>query len=168
MGIFHSNNNKIDLLDKLYQYEPELVMNYIINPIFKELKIYIKNKLQEKRGAFIFYNNSNILTFLYKKMSEEELKRALPISYNSSKSQFDSCKDKLECYITVFFDENGRDYIGKSSKETIDNTIIRLEIYQLSNLLDETYEEIKIKIPNLDSDFYNNQKTFAIEQLKIK
>ena len=94
MGIFYSKN-KIDLLlDTLYSYEPELVLNLIINPMFNDLKKKIKSKLKDKRDVFLYLDDSNNIQFLmYKKMTKKELQKALPISYIS--------KEPLNCYLIL-------------------------------------------------------------------
>jgi len=164
MGFFQSKLiNKSDILEKLYSYDHDFLNSSILIPLFNKLKINIKNKLKIIRGAFIYLDESeNVILFIYKKMDPDELKLSLPISFK---------ENNVNCYITLFIDENGRDYIGQSSMTDINNIIFELnnsEKTQLSDILDMNYSEIKEKIPNLTLEEYNYKLQFSIEQLNIK
>ena len=164
MGNYLVKDNKSKLLEKLYSYEPELVLKHIVTPLFDDMKVKIRKKLKDKRDAFIYLDDSdNILLFLYKKMQYNELKRALPISFKEGQPH--------KCYVTLFIDENHRDYLSQNSKEEIEKLIQELNYHdgkkRLFNILDYDYNKINVDIPDLNIQAYSNMKKFAKEQLKI-
>ena len=108
-----------------------------------------------KNGAYIFWNNKNIHRFNYYQMSKTELQEALPISYQDNPD-----KD----YLTVIFDEEGRDYLGQAC---YDDILALIRKSKMTNLLETPIEKIK-KDFNLEEKDIINMRDFAKSQLEEK
>ena len=89
---------------------------------------------------------------MYIKLSKKQLQDALPITYqdNSSKN-----------YLTVVFDEDGRDFLGQATYGEILELVNK---YQMTNLLEEPFDKIKNDF-NLGSQELQNMIDFARNQL---
>jgi len=106
-------------------------------------------------NGFIFLNNNKIYDYLYLKLSPEKLKKALIISYKS---------DATKPYLTVVFDD-GRDYLGQSSYEDIKKIVKKMNMV---SLIDNDYEYVKEKIPDLNQEEYESKKNFFMSQLDVQ
>ena len=108
-----------------------------------------------KNGAYIFWNNKNIHRFNYYQMPKTQLQEALPISYVDNPD-----KD----YLTVIFDESGKDYLGQASYQDI---LALIRKSKMTNLLETPIEKIKNDF-NLEEKDIINMRDFARSQLEEK
>ena len=108
-----------------------------------------------KNGAYIFWNNKNIHRFNYYQMRKTELQEALPISYQDN-------PDKN--YLTVIFDEEGKDYLGQAC---YDDILALIRKSKMTNLLETPIEKIKNDF-NLEEKDIINMRDFAKSQLEEK
>jgi len=108
------------------------------------------------KGAYLYYDTdsqANVL-YLYMKLSNEELKRALPLRY---------VEDPSNTYLNAFF-VNGRDYIGQTNSESILQIINEK---RMMNILTHDYSTVRESVNNLiPSEFYY-YVSFAQEQLDL-
>lgn len=106
------------------------------------------------KGAYIYYNsiyNCNSL-FLYIKLTKEELKNALPISYK---------EDSNNEYLGVIF-INGRDYLGQNNYENISQFI---ENNKMIDIFSTCYTDCSYILKNLTEEEYNDFLNFSKNQL---
>ena len=106
----------------------------------------LNKSLNNDSGAYIFKNNSTLLIdlLIYIKLSPDKLLHALPISYDPNK--------KNANYLVCIFEE-GRDYLSQNTIEEIDKNILE---YDMINLLDNSYETLYEKYPDLSYDLYKH------------
>ena len=89
------------------------------------------------------------------KLSQKELRTALPVSY---------CNTKNSEYLICIFDEDGRDYTGQAS---LNNIKFIIEEHNMKELLNNNYEKLKYEFHNLDKNIYEEKLRIANKQLKI-
>ena len=119
------------------------------------LQCFTKEYNLEEKGAYIFGPNLDSLhRCIYLKLSPEELREALPISYQN---------DPELNYILAIFDPDGRDFLAQVSWEDIK---IAIREYKMSNLLEEEFKDLTYK-HGIDRITYQNSYLFAKEQLSI-
>ena len=105
-------------------------------------------------NGYVFFTDNKIYDFLYLKLSQEKLQKALPISYD---------KNINKSYLTVIFDNNGRDYLCQSSFKDIQESVDKMNMI---SLIDNDYRYVKTYIPNLSLTEYDIKKIFYKTQLK--
>jgi hypothetical protein len=109
------------------------------------------------KGAYLYMDkNSEKYLYIFMKMSQEELKEALPISY-------DDVVMKDCTHLVVTFHE-GSDYLGAASADDITLVIIQ---YNMINILENNYEKVKERFPSFTEEYYNDRVSFSKNQLKI-
>jgi hypothetical protein len=119
-------------------------------------------EINENNGAYIFKNRDNIKNtddldlLLYMKLTDEELKRALPISYNPNLINSN--------YLAAIF-HNGYDHLAQYSFETI-KRIISEE--NMKSIIDNDYITIQSYFNKLSYETYIHYKEFANKQLTHK
>ena len=112
------------------------------------------DSIDKNKGAYIYYDNTdktNIL-FLYMKLSQDELERALPLSYVESDDN---------TYLCVSF-VNGKDYLGQSNYKDISQNIATLNMV---NILTNDYNTVNETLQNLDISEFNSFVSFSKKQL---
>ena len=109
----------------------------------------------KEKDAFIFEENNEINFFLYIKLNRNELARALPISY---------VDDPDKSYLVCIIDPDGRDFIGQSNKDEIQQNIRDKKMKNLFN----DYSKLQQSFSGLTIEQYNHFKKFAKKQLKLK
>tara|TARA_B110000908_G_C10206145_1_gene427823 strand:- start:954 stop:1301 length:348 start_codon:yes stop_codon:yes gene_type:complete len=103
-------------------------------------------------GGYFIIDNGDITTYVYTKISKEQMIRALPLSYDEK--TYDDDKQYLVCIIKDV------DYIGMATYDDIKNTLSSLHIIDILNT-DYT------NIPDIISkEKYDNTKQFITEQIK--
>jgi hypothetical protein len=109
------------------------------------------------QGAYIFEDSDNdINLFLYIKLEPEDLKNALPLSYNAN------LKD---CNYLVVIIKNMTDHLGQNSFQVIKELIRKKN---MQNILEEDYNLLHEKINNLTYEQYENYLGFAKQQLLLE
>lgn len=140
MGIFFSqiyqeNNNNI----KIYPEQEDVEVEDKINP--------------DEKGAYIFQDDEGrIYRFLYFKLSEKEMEKALPITYH---------KNSDRDYLLVTFDPEGQDYLGQHNKEKLLEII---ESNKMTNLLTTEWQDIENTFNITEKDYWG-MVDFAKEQM---
>ena len=112
------------------------------------------NYEEERKGAYIFSSDGDIILFIFKSLSPENLKKSLPISY---------INDSNKKYLTALFDSNNTDYIGQSSYLNIKKNIQKLNAHNLNNNTDMYFLNL---YPNLTQTRLNWFREFSQDQLK--
>ena len=112
------------------------------------------NSLQD--GLIFLDKNNNICDLIYLKLDSDNMKKALPISYND-----DMNKD----YLLAIFDSTGKDYLGQHDFTTIDKYINKVHAISLIN---NDYKNIKDKFPLLDESIYNSKRLFFESQFHFQ
>ena len=110
--------------------------------------------MTKNSNGFIFLDNNKIYEYLYMKLSPERLQNALAISY---------VDDINRPYLTALFDE-GHDYLGQSSYEDIKEIIKKKNMV---SIIDNDYEYVKEKIPQLDLEEYESKRNFFMSQIQV-
>lgn len=105
-----------------------------------------------EKASYIFMDNQKMHRFVYFKLSKKQLQEALPITYQDNPSKN---------YLTVVFDEDGRDFLGQATYGEILELVNK---YQMTNLLEEPFDKIKNDF-NLGSHELQNMIDFARNQL---
>ena len=120
----------------------------------------VSDAFNPEAGAFVFKNTEKdedddrcdeIGLFMYFKMTDAELKKALPISYNKNEGN----------YMVAYF-VNRRDFIGQGFNHAIAQEIVK---NNMINLLENDYEFIHEKLPELTEESFDNKKKFAQSQI---
>ena len=129
------------------------------NDLTEEKTVNEEEKINEinpdEKGAYIFQDEEGrIYRFLYFKLGEIEMKKALPLTYQ---------EDSERNYLLVTFDPEGSDYLAQQSQEKM---LEYIETNKMTNLLTTSWEEIKDNY-NITEIDYQNLVDFANEQLKI-
>ena len=107
----------------------------------------------EEKGAYIFQDDEKrLFNFLYFRLDEEEMLRALPISYDN---------DKNRNYLLVTFDPEGRDYLGQQTWEKVQD-IVREN--KMINLISTKWEDLPEEY-KFEKQEYKNMVSLAQEQL---
>ena len=109
------------------------------------------------KGAYIFLSetDNSIDLFIYKKLSTEDLKKALPLNLKTIENDHD-------CILAIF--HNGYDYLGSGN---IKNIPLFIKEKNMINLLTHTYDEIKNSgFKTLKNDKYYSILNFAKSQIK--
>ena len=104
------------------------------------------------KNAYIYLHEEQIYTFLYIKLTKERLANAL-LTY---------VENEEKPYLSVFFDPDGRDFLGRLSSEEINQLI---EECSMKNILTTTYDEMIKSFPNLSREIYNNCRDLCKSQL---
>ena len=107
-------------------------------------------------GLIFLDENNNICDLIYMKLDKDNMKKALPISYNN---------DVNKNYLLVIFDSTGRDYLGQHDFASIKNYIDKV---QAISLIHNDYKNIKKRFPLLDDSIYNTKKTFFKSQFQFQ
>ena len=108
-------------------------------------------------GSFIYNNNFDSVNLLiFKKSTPEELKAALPTTY-------DEIKNKDDNYLSVIF-QNGLDYLGCTIWDNIDKMISDTNAV---DILSGTKDDIATYGLKISEKEYNNMRDFAKNQLKL-
>lgn len=109
--------------------------------------------ISKEKGAYIFQDKEKrVFNFLYFKLDQEEMRKALPITYDN---------DENRNYLLVTFDPDGRDYLGQQSWERVQEIISNNDMINLiSTQWEELPEEFKI-----EKQEYLNMVSLAQEQL---
>tara|TARA_B100000123_G_C25438304_1_gene300500 strand:- start:38 stop:418 length:381 start_codon:yes stop_codon:yes gene_type:complete len=119
------------------------------------LSSFTKEYNLEEKGAYIFGPNLDSLhRCIYLKLPPEELREALPISYQD---------DPELNYLLAIFDPNGRDFLAQVSWQDVK---IAIREHKMSNLLQEDFQDLAYK-HGIDRITYLNSYQFAKEQLDI-
>ena len=109
--------------------------------------------LKMSEGAYMYYSSDydNYHLMLYKKLSQNKLKKALGSLYNWFSGDY---------FIAIFI--KGSDYIGQTNYKYISNFI---KSDKVVNILDTTYIEAKKVLKNLTEDEFERNVKFSIKQL---
>lgn len=126
-----------------------ILSNYFLSSIPHNL---INHNHEIEKASYIFMDDEKIHRFMYFKLSKKQLQEALPISYQDNTSKN---------YLTVVFDEDGRDFLGQA---TYDEILELINKYQMTNLLEGSFDKIKNDF-NLGSQELQNMIDFARNQL---
>ena len=104
------------------------------------------------KDAFIYLYQEQFYLFLYVKLTRELLQSAL-LTY---------IEDDEKPYLSIFFDPDGRDYLGRLSYEEICKLI---EDCPMKNLLTTEYDDSIKYYPSLSSETYNRCRDLCKSQL---
>ena len=126
-----------------------ILSNYFLSSI-PDTSINHNNDIE--KASYIFMDNQKMHRFMYIKLSKKQLQEALPITYQDNPSKN---------YLTVVFDEDGRDFLGQATYGEILELVNK---YQMTNLLEEPFDTIKNDF-NLGSQELQNMIDFARNQL---
>ena len=109
------------------------------------------------KGSYVYEDNdTDIILFIYIKLSKDKLKRALPLSYNEN--TIGDCNYLLACF------KNGFDYLSCGTYETILEMITK---HNMVDIINNDYISISKYYKNLTINDYNHYLSFATKQLKI-
>ena len=108
------------------------------------------------KDALIFYDHKyeDFILFLYIKLTKDQLKKTLPISYIENLN--------ME-YLTAAF-INGSDYLAQDNYSNISKSINN---NNMISIITNNYDFISEIYPNFDEKTYNNYLSFSNDQLKI-
>lgn len=108
------------------------------------------------KDVFIYYdsNYQDFILFLFIKLNQDQLKKALPISYTENPD--------ME-YLTAAF-VNGSDYLAQNNYCNISKFI---KHNNMISIFTNNYDFVSKIYPNLDEKTYHNYLSFSNEQLKI-
>ena len=107
-----------------------------------------------QKGAYFFQDDEKrIYNFLFFKLNPDELKKALPFTYE---------QDTKRNYLIVIFYPEGKDYLGQHTWESVQNFISK---NRMINLITTPWIEIKDEF-ELEEVEYLNMVKLAKEQLK--
>jgi len=108
------------------------------------------------KDALIFYDPKyeDFILFLYIKLTKDQLKKTLPISYIENLN--------ME-YLTAAF-INGSDYLAQDNYSNISKSINN---NNMISIITNNYDFISEIYPNLDEKTYNNYLSFSNDQFKI-
>ena len=116
-------------------------------------------EINNNQGGYIYYclENKSINLFIYKKLTRENLARALPLE------PFHKFYENE--YLSAIF-QDGTDYVGCTNFDDIKKVINEFNMF---NLIDLSFENLKKNITNqngiLTKEIYDQYKEFALDQL---
>ena len=105
-------------------------------------------------GGYAKDETKATVIFMYIKMTDKELEKALPLSYVKN----NDCENQ---YLIVIF-KDGLDYLGQLTHDNLQSTIKELEF---KSVLDNDYEFIKTYFPDATEKEYNSTKSIIQEQI---
>ena len=102
-------------------------------------------------GGYAIDDTKATVIFMYIKMTDKELEKALPLSYVKN----NDCENQY--FIVIFKD--GLDYLGQLTHDNLQSTIKEL---QFKSILDNDYEFIKTYFPDA------SEKNITIQKVLFK
>ena len=115
----------------------------------------VTSEIDSNQKVCVFFQDDEkrIYNFLFFKLNPDELKKALPFTYE---------KDTKRNYLIVIFDPEGKDYLGQHTWESVQNFISK---NRMINLITTPWKEIKDEFELKEVEYLNMVK-LAKEQLK--
>ena len=106
-----------------------------------------------EKGAFIFGDNVDTIHMcIYVRLTPQEMRRALPISYK---------KDDSDNFLLAIFDPLGRDFLSQVNYFDIIDSI---NYHKMTNLLTTDFTTLQKKY-GISRESYENYYDFARQQL---
>ena len=105
-------------------------------------------------AGYAIDETGGIVIFMYIKMTDKELEKALPLSYVKNSD----CENQ---YLIVFFKDD-IDYLGQSTLDKLQTTIEKI---QFKSILNYDYEFIKSHFADITETDYDKTKLFIQEQV---
>tara|TARA_B100000073_G_C23317706_1_gene405424 strand:+ start:157 stop:498 length:342 start_codon:yes stop_codon:yes gene_type:complete len=105
-------------------------------------------------GGYAKDDTDATVIFMYIKMTDTELEKALPLSYVKNSD----CKNQ---YLIVIF-KDGFDYLGQSTLDKLQTTIEKI---QFKSILNNDYEFIKSHFADITETDYDKTKLFIQQQV---